>query len=310
MNSSGQMLRAERYLRLIASVMFLALGAYAAAFIWQQSESGTVTEKAEFKRISESFSVKGSAYRELVPISSDGDDYVILAAEGEYLSGGSAVAVKKENADDYFAYCDYRLCRKHFASEEEAVEAIKSGDAALRAWAVMYLEGESAPEKARKPEGLIYAPCAGIFAPTKEGIGAITSDVNWYFSFESEKAPLLNKGQKVNLKISSGPETDAEVFSIDGNSAVLIVRSCSDFIPQEETYSAEISISDCEGIKVPRKAMHFDDDGNAFVYVLSAGITEKKNVEIIYTSRSFYLCGEAELRRGMEILVSDTLKAG
>lgn len=299
------MQRSESYLRLIAAVMFLAFGAYAAALIFQQSENGTVTERAEYRSISDSFSVKGEAYRKLTPVIADGDGYVILAAEGEYLSGGSAVAVKEENAEDYFAYCDYKLSRKSFASEEEAVEAIKNGGATARALAVMYLEGQDLPEKVLKPDGIVCTPCAGIFTQVGNGGYSIASDVNWYFSFESGKAAQLSKGWKLNLKISSGPETEAEVYSIDENRVTLIIRSCADFIPTEKSYNAEVSIDHCEGIKVPREALHFAADGSPFVYVLSSGIKEKINVEIIYTSRSFYLCDDSSLRQGMEIIVSE-----
>lgn len=295
----------ERYLRLIAAVMFLAFGAYAAAFILEKSDDGTVTETAHLKSISESFSVSGKAYREFTPINADGSDYVILSAEGEHLSGGSAVAVTEENADEYFAYCDYLLSKKSFDSEQEAVNAIKNGNAAVRAQAVMYLEGQEAPEKALCPKDVIYAPCAGIFTESGGSIGAIASDVNWYFSFDSEKAKHLHRGQKLNLKISSGPEVSAEVYSIDEEKTVLIVRSCEDFIPRKESYDAEISVSECTGIKVPRKAMRFDENGSPFVYVISVGIKEKTAVEIIYTSRDFYLCNDNSLREGMEIIISE-----
>lgn len=293
----------DRWLRLIAAVLFLAFGAYAAAFILEKGNDGTVTEKLHYASLSESFSVKGKAWRELTPIGADGSDYIILAAEGEYLSGGSAVAVKEECAEDYFAYCDYELSKKSYASEEAAVEAIKSGDAAERALAVMYLEGSKAPEKALCPDGVICAPCAGIFTQTGNGIGAVADRANWYFSFESEKAGKLSTGQKLKLKTSPESETEAEVYGIDKNKVTLIVRNGNSF-PGQEDCDAKICVSDCRGIKVPRKAMYFDAEGNAFVYVLSAGIREKTAAKIIYKSGNFYLCDDSSLREGMEIIVS------
>ena len=295
--------RNDRWLRLIAAVSFLAFGAYAAAFISEKSDDGTVTERLRYANVSESFAVRGEAWRELTPITADGSDYVILAAEGEYLSGGSAVAVKEDYADDYYAYRDYELSKKSFTSEEAAVEAIKSGDAAQRALAVTYLEGGKAPVEALCPDGVIRAPCAGIFTRTEDGSLAVADRSNWYFSFESERAGELSAGQKVNLKISSGPETAAEVYSTDGNNVTLIVRSGNNF-PGQEDCDAKIDLSDCRGIKVPRRAMHFDAEGNAFVYVLSAGTEEKTAAKIIYKSGNFYLCDDSSLREGMEIIVS------
>ena len=293
----------DRWLRLIAAVLFLAFGAYTAAFILEKSDDGTVTEKLHYASLSESFSVKGKAWRELTPIAADGSDYIILAAEGEYLSGGSAVAVKEECAEDYFAYRDYELSKKSFASEEAAVEAIKTGDAAERALAVMYLEGSEAPEKTPCPDGVVYAPCAGIFTQTGDGIGTVADSANWYFSFESEKAGKLSTGQKLKLKISSCTETAAEVYSIGENKVTLIVRNGNGF-PGQEDFDAKIDLSDCRGIKVPRKAMYFDAEGNAFVYVLSAGIKEKTAVQIIYKTENYYLCNDSSLRDGTEIIVS------
>lgn len=293
----------ERWLRLIAALMFLAFGAYTAAFILEKSDDGTVTEKLHYTSLSESVSVKGKAWRKLTPIAADGSDYVILAAEGEYLSGGSAVAVKEDSAEDYFAYLDYELSKKSFASEEAAAEAIKSGDAVQRALAVMYLEGGEAPEKALCPDGIIRAPCAGFFTLTDDGKWAVADRASWFFSFESEKAEKLCTGQKLKLKISSEPETAAEVYSIDENKVTLIVRNGNNF-PEQEDCNAKIDLSDCRGIKVPRKAMYFDAEGNAFVYVLSAGREEKTAAKIIYTSGKYYLCDDSSLREGMEIIVS------
>lgn len=298
------MRKSDSYFRIIASVLFLAAGAYASACILEKSEQKYVTEKAEYCIVSESFSVTGRAYRELTEINAD-SDCVILAAEGEYLSGGSAVAVSEEDADAYFAFCDYRLSKTEFGSEEDAVDAVINGDATARALAVMYLENAEPPEKIPCPDSIVYAPCAGIFTRKIGDIGAIASEVNWYFSFESEKAALLNENQKLNLKISSGPEAESEVFSTDGNIVTLIVRSCADFIPTEEAYEAEISVSDCEGIRVSRTAVHFDENGTPFVYILSAGQEKTAAVEIIYTSSDFYLCDERSLREGTEIILSE-----
>lgn len=312
MSLNGRMLRSERYLRLIAAVMFLCFGAYAAAFIWEKAENGTVTETAEYSSVSESFSVKGKAFRSLVPIASDGGEYLILAAEGEHLPGGSAVAVKTENADDYFAFRDYEISKETFSSEEEAVSAIKSENASRRALAAMYLEGKKLPEKRGQPEGVIFAPCAGIFTRKGGELGSVADGFNWYFSFESDKVSELKKGQKLNLEISSGPQVEAEVFSIDkdNNSAVLIVRTCPDFIPTDSEYSASVSLSECRGLRVPARAVHYDEDGTAFVSILSAETEERKAVEILYSSRDFCLCDDSALREGAEIIVSENSKAG
>lgn len=299
------MRKSDTYFQIIASVLFLAVGSYAAACILQKSEPGFATEKAAYYTVSESFSVKGNAYRELTEISADCNDCIVLAAEGEYLSGGSAVAVREENAEDYFAYCDFKLSKTSFPSEEAAIDTVINGDATARALAVMFLEGGDVPEKVACPQGVIYAPCAGIFTHQVGSIGAIASEVNWYFSFESENSALLSNGQKVRLKVSSGPEVSAEVFGIGGNEVTLIVRSFADFIPTEKSYEAEVSVSDCTGIKVPRKAVHIDENGTAFVYVLSADQKEITAVEILYTSPDFYLCDDSILREGMEIIISE-----
>lgn len=307
MSSNGRMLRSERWLTLIAAVMFLCFGAYAAAFLWERSENETATETAEYCTVSESFSVKGRAFRTLTPIASDGGEYVILAAEGERLSGGSAVAVKAENADAYFAYRDYELSMETFSSEADAVSALKGENAARRALAAVYLEGGKLPEECPEPEGVVCAPCAGIFTRRGDDIGSVADGYYWYFSFESDKVQELKRGQKLKLEISSLPQVGAEVFSIDeeNNRAVLIVRDCQNFIPTDSEESASVSLSGCRGLRVPVSAVHYDEDGTAFVNVLSAGAEEKKEIEILYTARDCYLCSDGALREGMEIIVSE-----
>lgn len=301
------MLRSERWLKLIAAVMFLCFGAYAAAYLWERSEIETITETAEYCTVGESFSVKGKAFRSLTPIASDGGEYLILAAEGERLSGGSPVAVKAENADAYFAFCDYELSMEVFSSEADAVGAIKDENAARRALAAIYLEGGILPEKCSKPEGIVYAPCAGIFTREGGGLGSVADGFFWYFSFESDKVSQLERGQKLKLEISPLPQVEAEVFSTDEDNdlAVLIIRGCQDFIPTGSEEAASVSLSECSGLRVPLSAVHYDEDGMAFVNVLSAGTKEKKEIEIIYTTRDYCLCSDGALREGMEIIVSE-----
>lgn len=306
MSSNGRMLRSERWLTLIAAAMFLCFGAYAAAFLWERSENETVTEAAEYFTVSESFSVKGMAFRPLTPIVSGGGEYVILAAEGERLRGGSAVAVKAENADAYFAFRDYELSMETFSFEADAVSALKGENAARRALAAVYLEGGRLPEECPEPEGIIRAPCAGIFTRRGNDIGSVADGYYWYFSFESDKVPGLRKGQKLRLELSSLPQVGAEVFSIDeeNSRAVLIVSDCPEFIPTGIEENASVSLSGCSGLRVPGNAVHYDDDGTAFVNVLSSGTKEKKEIEIIYTARDYYLCDDRSLREGMEVIVS------
>lgn len=301
------MLRSERWLTLIAAVMFLCFGAYSAAFLRERSEHETVTETAEYCTVGESFSVKGRAFRSLTPIVSDGGEYVILAAEGERVCGGSAVAVKAENADAYFAYRDYELSMETFSSEADAVSALKGENTAKRALAAVYLEGWRIPEECPEPEGIIRAPCAGIFTREGNDIGSVADGYYWYFSFETDKARELKRGQKLKLEIAPLPQVGAEVFSIDKENgrAILIVSDCPEFIPTGIEESASVSLSGCSGLRVPGNAVHYDEDGTAFVNVLSSGTKEKKEIEIIYTARDYCLCNDRSLREGMEVIVSE-----
>lgn len=289
---------------------FLFIGAYAAAFLWEQGENGTVTQTAEYAQVGDSFSVKGTVFRPLVPIVCDGGEYLILAAEGEYLSGGSAVAVKAENAGEYFAFRDYEISAESFSSEEDAVNAIRSDDASRRALAAVYLEGRKPPKECAEPEGVIYAPCAGIYTGEGGGIGSVADGFNWYFSFESDKVPELKRGQKLYLEISSLPQLEAEVFSIDSaeKTASAIIRGSPGLMPPQGEETAAVSLPEHRGLRVPKAAVHYDENGTAFVNVLSAGAKEKKPVGILYTARDYYLCSDGALREDMEIIVSEKRK--
>ena len=72
--------------------------------------------------------------------------------------------------------------------------------------------------------------------------------------------------------------------------------------------TADIVYEQISGLRVPAKAVHVEEDGSTYVYVISALQVEKKNVDIIYNDGEYYVVAigpDADaLRAGNEIVVS------
>ena len=92
---------------------------------------------------------------------------------------------------------------------------------------------------------------------------------------------------------------------------VAVVFACnaalSDTLAMRKT-TADVVYSEHTGLRVPLKAVHMDDDGQAFVYVVTAAQLEKKPIEIIYQADDYCLVAQSTesnaLRAGNDIVVS------
>ena len=98
----------------------------------------------------------------------------------------------------------------------------------------------------------------------------------------------------------------------------MLFRSCRTALAETLTLremTAEIVYDQVSGLRVPAKAVHVDEEGRTFVYVISSLQIEKKPVEILTDAGDYYIV-EAQsdvnaLRAGNEIVVSGkNIKAG
>ena len=72
--------------------------------------------------------------------------------------------------------------------------------------------------------------------------------------------------------------------------------------------TADIVYDRVSGLRIPAKSVHVDEDGQTFVYVISAMEVEKKTVEVICSTGDYYIVSVESradaLRAGNEIIVS------
>ena len=155
-------------------------------------------------------------------------------------------------------------------------------------------------------------------ATPANAIGKLVTAKKWYF------ASVMNKADADRLNLNGSATLDfpqhytgtvsATVMSKsepDGSGKVAVVFACnaalSDTLAMRKT-TADVVYSEHTGLRVPLKAVHMDDDGQAFVYVVTAAQLEKKPIEIIYQTDDYCLVAQSTesnaLRAGNEIVVT------
>lgn len=190
-------------------------------------------------------------------------------------------------------------------------------------------EQESYSTASRDDDAMIEAPSAGIFTRTTDGFesassaevtsisvsglkdlmnqpsepeegayGKLIRSFTWHFLalVSDETAKRLSEGDSVSLSFSryySGliPATVLSISKEDGGTCAVVFSTkyaLSETMAMRHA-TAEIIFSQSNGLKVPVSAMHVDDDGNSFVYCLTAKTVEMKHVEILTSNDEYYL---------------------
>lgn len=203
-------------------------------------------------------------------------------------------------------------------------------------------------QSAAGSDGSITAPAAGVFTTVTDGyesltyadldeltpdgvaalssrktavadhvIGKLVTSKKWYFAavMQQADAERLSPGGSATLDFgrhysSEIPATVVRMSEpVDGE--VAVVFSCNtalaDTLAMREA-TAEVVYTEYTGIRVPLKAVHMDEDGGTYVYVITAGQLEAKPVEILYQTGDYCLVARGSesnsLRAGNEIVVS------
>lgn len=148
-------------------------------------------------------------------------------------------------------------------------------------------------------------------------IGKLVTSKKWYFAavMQEADAARLSAGGSATLDFGrhysgSVPATVIRISEPE-NGEVAVVFACNtalaDTLAMREA-TAEVVYTEYTGIRVPLKAIHLDEDGNAYVYVITAGQLESKPVEIIYQTGDYCLVARGTqsnaLRAGNEIIVT------
>ena len=155
-------------------------------------------------------------------------------------------------------------------------------------------------------------------ATPADTIGKLVTAKKWYFASVMNKADAdrLNLGGSASLDFPQhyNGTVSATVLSKsepDSSGKVAVVFACNaalaDTLAMRKT-TADVVYSEHTGLRVPLKAVHMDDDGQSYVYVVTAAQLEKKPIEIIYQTDDYCLVAQSTesnaLRAGNEIVVT------
>ncbi|MCL2226028.1 MAG: hypothetical protein FWB97_00130 [Oscillospiraceae bacterium] len=150
------------------------------------------------------------------------------------------------------------------------------------------------------------------------GVGKLVTSFKWYFAavMDAEDARRLRIGNQVTLQLSDAFHADKSMLveSIsrrddDGMSVVVFSsdRGIHDVVGLRRM-SAEIVFDVISGIRVPKEALHLDDDGTLFIFLQTGARAERVNIEVIREYGDVFLVRDgietgSPLRSGSTIIV-------
>jgi len=122
------------------------------------------------------------------------------------------------------------------------------------------------------------------------GPGKLITEFRWFYAaiMDQEDASSLNIGQTKTVQFFGvyNAEIVMRIESVsrreDGYCVVLFSndRSIHEIAPLR-SLRADVVLDVITGIRVPKEAIHLDDDGTTFVYLQTSGYAERVNVEIL-----------------------------
>ena len=144
--------------------------------------------------------------------------------------------------------------------------------------------------------------------------GKLVSGIRWYYVtvMDKQSAAKLSGYSKVSVEFTrtySNTITMSVAYmgAVDENGECVVVLSSSQYLQDVlgvRDMTAKIILSASSGIQVPKEAIHIDDGGKTFVYVLKGLQAQRTDVEILGETEEHYLVSSknTDLRVGDEII--------
>ena len=265
----------------------------------QSAKSGSQSAKDSIYALSEL--VHGGSLENL--------DAVLLDI-GLYVTGGAEITA--DNIDGTIASTEARLnalmnsrsgtgivtapSSGTFSAAVDGYEGIKPSDLTEK------LKPDDVAEMFSHPARLPY----GTF-------GKIVSGIKWYYVtvMPSSWATRLSGYRTITVEFSRTysntiPMT-VESIGVSEEGSCVVVLSCSKYLQNVAAVrgmTAELIFRSSSGIRVPKEALHLDDDGTTYLYRLSGMQAERVNVTIEGEETDYYLVSASgtALRAGDEII--------
>ena len=263
-------------MRLIAAVLFLAVSAYAGAKLWSGLEPVPGTQTVYAVTLTDSAELEGIVIRREQSFRPAGE---ALFADGERIPAGTVPTVSGSAL--YYSSCD--------TLEDLGPELLDTLDVAgLRSLL------------SRKPS-------------PQEG-GRLVLDHAWYYAaLVSAEEPVPDSGRCRVLFEGFEIPAEASILSLsppEDGQRVLVLRLTlggDDYMSLRKC-SARLIFSEYSGLYLPEEAVHQDEDGNQFVYTITAGVVERRAVYILYSEGDVciaaFSAGAEGLREGNLVIVS------
>ena len=262
-------------MRLIAAVLFLAVCAYVGAKLWSSVERSPETQTVRAVTLTDSAELEGIVIRreQLCPAGEG------LFTDGERLGAGTVPSVPGSAL--YYRSCDGLESLSPALLEDLDVQALR----ALLA------------QKPSSPEG-----------------GRLVLDFAWYYAaLVSAGEPVPDSGRCRVLFEGFDVPAEAEILSLSAEengrrALVLRLTLGGDEYMKLRKCKAELIFSEYSGLGLPEGAVQTDEDGNNFVYTTTAGVVERRAVDIIYSEGDMCIAafssGADGLREGNLVIVS------
>ncbi len=134
-------------------------------------------------------------------------------------------------------------------------------------------------------------------------IGKIIYGYNWYVATVLDAANTVGFKQGKAVKLLLGESgTDSVKTKVHSVKAIddrktLVIFSCNlmnDELASVRKVDGKVIINEYSGLKVPKEALRFDENGNPGVYIRRADIVNFRSLNIVYTAESFVVAADSD----------------
>lgn len=382
------MLRSDFVMKLMSVVLFIAIAVYIGLYIFNAAGQPLKTAVAKSFTVEESCDADGYIVRNETLLTGGGGAVTLIAAEGEKMASGQAVAVSYEgeaaleraseiralqlqihaNEADAVATsnpqspkpeeCVLALSdavqHKSFENIEEQTLTVKnviftSSAEKISAEALAALKDKLADLIAKNTETrTISSPMSGIFSSDVDGFEAISPDtvkdltpaalqalftsqrksgdtvfgkllidITWYYAaiMDSQDAHKLENKDLADVQFTktynASLQMKVESIGAEENGKCVVIFSAKQNMSEMSalrTLSSEIVFDSHTGLLVPKEAVHQENGGKPYIYLLTGLQAEKVDVEIWREQGDCYLVKDGTvsgtvLREGSVIIV-------
>ena len=131
-------------------------------------------------------------------------------------------------------------------------------------------------------------------------VGKLIADYRWRVAavISTEKLLGMYVGSTVTLRVGSSSQLlNAEVVSMKpcGNNEAVYVFECDKLnsaVASGRTANFKIVVNSYNGLRVPKKALRFNDDEQQGVYILRGQSIVFKNINVVYWGEDFVICSQ------------------